>query len=140
MSCMDGNPYSVSVVLDSEFGPRLRELLKEGPIWVVANATNRAAAELLWAEFPGRNHLDRVTIFDALAGRSPAQMLIAQMGAIDLHHGAHSADPAYTVIRVLGCELDPLVQECLSDFGFNSFQRTAEGFEAVRPLPPPSGG
>jgi len=137
---MDGVPYSVSVVLDREFGSRALELLEAGSVWAVDSPTNRASAQKVWAEFPERNHLDGVTVFKAVAELDPAQMLIDEMQTIDLHHGVYSADPPYTVIRVIGCELRPEVREALAQFGFDSFNRTSEGFQATRPLPAPLGG
>jgi hypothetical protein len=132
-----GVPYSVSVVLDRTFGPRLRELLEAGPVWAVDSPANRDSAKRLWEEFPSRDHLDGVTIFMTGKDYSPAQMLIGQMETIDLHHGVYSADPPYTTIRIFGSELTIEVRETLAEFGFDSFKITDEGFDAVRPLPPP---
>ncbi len=134
---MSQKPYAVSVVVDREFGLRLREILPAGPIWVVDTPANREAAQKLWAEFPGHNHLTGITLFDFGATSTPAEILIGNMGTIDLHHGEYSADPPYTVIRVIGCTLEPEVQASLIEFGFDSFVPTADGFGATRPLPPP---
>jgi hypothetical protein len=38
-------PYSVSVVLDRDFGERIRELLEAGPVWVVDSALNQTSAQ-----------------------------------------------------------------------------------------------
>jgi hypothetical protein len=132
-------PYSVSVVLDRDFGERIRELLEAGPVWVVDSAPNQTSAQGIWATFPERDHLDGVTIFKASADRDPAQVLVDEMDTIDMHHGMYSANPAYTVMHVIGCELGPEVQKKLAEFGFDSFTRTSEGFEASRPLPSPLG-
>jgi hypothetical protein len=136
-SSMSTAPYSVFVVLDREFGPRLRQLLELGPIWVVDSAANRDSAQKLWTEFPARNHLNGVTLFKTAPDCSPAQFLIDEMETIDLHHGVNSADPPYTVISVIGCDLNPEIHAVLASFGFNSFNRTEEGFEATRPKPLP---
>ena len=136
LSSMSSDPYSVSIVLDREFGPRLRELLKIGPVWAVDTPANRETAQVLWKENPSRNHLDGITVFKAASDRSLSQMLIDEMETIDMHHGVYSADPAYTIIRVVGCELNPEIQQNLSKYGFDFFNRTADGFEARRPFPP----
>jgi hypothetical protein len=130
--------YSVSVVLDRHFGQRVRDLLEAGPVWIVDSPANRDSAEKLWAEFPERDHLNGVTLFKAPADQDSARVLIEEMQTIDMHHGVYSANPAYTVIRVIGCELKPEVQEELAQFGFDSFNRTSVGFEASRPLPLPA--
>lgn len=129
--------YSVSVVVDRDYGPKIRELLETGPVWIIDSPANQQFAQRLWAEFPDRTHLDGVTVFKAPEHRSPEQLFVDQLGTIDLHHGEYSADPAYTVIRVFGCNLTPDVREALASFGFDSFSALDEGFEAVRPLPLP---
>ena len=129
-------PYAVSIVLDREFGSRLRGVLEFGPIWVVDSSTNREAAQKLWAELPDFNHLTGITVFKA-GTSTPAETLIGEIATIDLHHGEYSADPPYTAIRVFGCEPEPEVRNALAEFGFDSFKPTVDGFEAVRPLPPP---
>ena len=135
---MCGIPYSISVVLDPEFGAQVRELLEAGPVWVTDSPTNRDAAQKIWAESPKRNHLDGVTVFKSATG-NPAQMLTDQMENIDRHHGVYSAEPAFTVMRVIGCELEHRVQATLAEFGFNVFHGGNGGFEAIRPLPAPLG-
>jgi hypothetical protein len=137
---MGSDRYSVSIVLDRNFGQRLRELLKTGPVWAVDSPTNRDCAQKLWAEFPARDHLDGVTIFKCAEGGSPEQVFINHMGIIDDHHGVHSANPPYTAISVFGSGLTPDVRQVLGSFGFDSFTATNDGFEAIRPLPPPLGG
>ena len=131
---MSRYPYSVAVVLDREFGPRINELLEVGPVWIIDSSINRDSAQKIWAEFPERNHLNGVTIFTA-PELDPSQTFIYEMPTIDLHHGMYSADPAYTVVRVFGCTLKPEVQESLAEFGFDSFECTDEGFNATRRLP-----
>jgi hypothetical protein len=131
------DPYSVSIVLDrSNELSLLRDLSNAGPVWIVDTPTNQASAQNLWAEFPTRNHLDGITVFDTSADRAPEQMLMDQMDTIDLHHGVYSADPPYTAIRVIGSKLTPEGRQFLETFGFDSFTLTDEGFIAVRPLPP----
>ena len=130
-------PYSVSIVLDREFGARISELLESGPVWVVDSPINRDSAQKLWAEFPSRNHLDGASIFKAALDASPAQTLFNNMETINLHHGVYSANPAYTAVNVIGCNLTSEIQEFLAAFGFNSFKRTNHGFQATRSLPPP---
>jgi hypothetical protein len=128
-------PYSVSVVLDREFGERIYELMKMGPVWAVDSIANRETAQKIWNESPSRDHLNGVTVFDAPTDHAPEQLLIGEMDTIDLHHGVYSADPAYSVLHVAGCGLSPSVQEKLSEFGFDSFIQTPLGFEATRPVP-----
>lgn len=41
---------SVAIVLDEEYGQRLRSLLPEHRLWVVHSPTNRVVVEALWRE------------------------------------------------------------------------------------------
>jgi hypothetical protein len=134
--------YRVFVVLDREYGDRLSELAQTGPVWIVDTPLNRTAAQKTWAVDPNRSHLDGVTTFKTGDDSSPEESLINELDTIDLHHGTYSADPPYTVLEVIGAEMSETVKTGLSEFGFNEFQATADGFRAVRPLPsaPPSDG
>jgi hypothetical protein len=108
-------------------------------VWVVDSPTNRASAEKVWAEYRERSYLDGLTVFKVIAERGPVEMLIEEMEAIDCTAVCISANPPYTVISVIGCELRPEVRGSLAGSAFNSFHRTSEGFEATRTLPPPLG-
>lgn len=136
LCCMASGVYSVSVVVDRDYGPEIRELLESGPVWVVNSPNNQESAQSLWKEHPNRTHLDGVTVFKAPEDRSPEQIFLDQIGTIDLHHGEYSADPAYTVIRCYGCKLTPEIRDALTELGFDSFKSLDEGFEVTRPSAP----
>ncbi len=127
--------YRIFVVLDRGYGKRVSELARTGPVWIVDTALNRVAAAEVWAAHPDRSHLDGVTTFKAGDGCSPEDTLVNHLDTIDLHHGSYSADPPYSVLEVIGVEVSERVKAELSQFGFNEFEATAEGFSAVRPLP-----
>ena len=63
--------------------------------------------------------------------------LIDEMGTIDERHGVYSANPPYTRVSVFGSGLTPEVRQVLASLGFDSFTITNDGFDAVRPPPPP---
>lgn len=127
-------PYSVCVVLDREYGTRLSVLLEVGPVWVIDSQTNREVALKIWEEFPTRDEMDGITVLKAANDRTLEEVLINEFGTIDLHHGPYSADPPYTVIRVIGTSLTEKIKGALSEYGFDSFDIANDGFHAVRPL------
>jgi hypothetical protein len=127
--------YRVYVVLDREYGDRLSKLAADGPVWIVDTPTNRAVAQKIWTADPNRSHLDGVTTFKTADASSPETALIEQLDTIDLHHGTYSANPPYTVLEIIGATISERIQTELSQFGFDQFQGTAEGFCAVRQLP-----
>jgi hypothetical protein len=127
--------YRVFVVVDREYGERLSELGRTGPVWIVDTPSNRAAAQKLWAAHPEGSHLDGITTFKTSDNSSPEEILINELNTIDLHHGPYSADPPYTVLEVIGAAISERVKTELSHFGFDEFQATLQGFRAARPLP-----
>jgi hypothetical protein len=125
--------YCVFVVVDKQYGERLRELVRTGPVWVVDTPTNRSAAEKLWAERPDASHLEGVTIYKSSA-TSPEDALLEELDTIDLHHGAYSADPPYTILEAIGASATEKVKAELAHYGFNQIFPTSAGFRAIRPL------
>jgi hypothetical protein len=127
--------YRVFVVVDPQYGERLPELAQRGPVWIVDTPANRVAAQQLWAANPNRCHLDGVTKFKFGEGRSFEDILIDELDTIDLHHGTYSADPPYTVLEVIGAAISVRLKAKLSQYGFDEFQETSEGFRAMRSMP-----
>jgi hypothetical protein len=125
----------VSIVLDREYGQRLVELAETGPVWIVDTPENRTVAQEIWASHPNRSHLEGVTTFKVSDGTSSEDMLIHELDTIDLHHGAYSANPPYTVLDVIGTAITARLKAELEEFGFDDFQERPNGFRAVRPIP-----
>lgn len=126
--------YRVFIVVDTDYGEHLHELAQSGPVWIVGTSVNREAVQKVWAERSGVSHLEGVTTFDSSA-KPPEDALIGVLDAVDLHHGIYSADPPYTALEVIGASATDKVKAEMAEYGFNSFQTTATGFRAVRPLP-----
>lgn len=131
---MRDTPYLVCVVLDREYGTRLSGLLEVGPVWAIDSQTNREIAQIIWEESPTRDEMDGITIFKALSDGTPEEILINELGTIDLHHGPYSTDSPYTVIRVIGTFPTERIEEALSEYGFDSFHVADDGFHATRSL------
>ena len=132
---MPSNPYCVFVVVDREYGARLAELALKGPVWIVDTLANHAAAQKLWSEYPGRSIWKASLLSNPPMVAPPKIVFFSILDTIDLHHGVYSADPPYTVLGIVGTPVSDRVRAELSEFGFNEFHGTDEGFRAVRPLP-----
>jgi hypothetical protein len=127
-------PYRVFVVVDRDYGQRLAALAQIGPVWIVDTPANRTVAQQIWAAAPNRSHLEGITTFKVPEDDSPEDILIYELGTIDLHHGSYSANPPYTVLDVIGTAITARLKAELAQFGFNEFQETLQGFCAVRPI------
>src|ERR1700722_2303708 len=128
-------PYRVFVVLDRDYGQRLTELVRTGPVWIVETPTNFTVAQQIWDASPNRSHLEGVTTFKFPEGSSCEDILINELDTIDLHHGTYSANPPYTIIEVIGTGISDRVKSSFTEFGFDQFVPTPQGFRAIRPLP-----
>ncbi|HTS12932.1 MAG TPA: hypothetical protein VMH00_12500 [Candidatus Limnocylindrales bacterium] len=122
----------VCVVVDRNFGERLAGLPRGVPVWIVDTPSNKPVAQRLWKERPDENHLTGITTFDDMEASSPEELLIAKLDSIDLHHGAHSADPPYAVLEVLGTRLTDRAKHALAAYGFDEFHEDPSGFRAMR--------
>jgi hypothetical protein len=128
-------PYKVYVVVEREFGEQLAKLPPEAPIWIVNTPPNRAVAERLWKERNQQGHLEGITTFNDSKASSAEDLLVSELNTIDLHQGAYSASPPYTILEVLGAPLSDRIKTELSGYGFDEFHPTSAGFCAVRPVP-----
>ena len=126
------NPYKVYVVVDRNFGERLVELPPSVPVWIVDTPSNKPVAQRLWKERPNETHLTGITTFNDMESSSPEELLIEELDSIDLHHGAHSADPPYTVLEILGTRLTDRAKDALAVWGFAEFHEHSTGFTAYR--------
>jgi hypothetical protein len=125
-------PSQVSVVVDPEFGFRLAQQVRRGPVWIVDTPTNRSAFEKHWAEHQGESHLEGVTSFSGMPNASSEDLLINELDVIDLHHGPLSSDPPYSVLEVLGTSLTPRIEDALREYEFVTFEPILDGFRASR--------
>jgi hypothetical protein len=128
-------PYKVYVVVDPAFGERLTTLPAGVPVWIVDTPANTPVAHRLWRERKQDNHLTGITTFRIKGGASPAENLLRELPAIDLHHGPESAKPPYTEFEVFGTPLTAEVRLALVEYGFEEFSALADGFQAHRQAP-----
>lgn len=129
------SPYTAIVVVDREFGERLKTLQSEVPVWIIDTPVNTPVARLLWNERPERTDLDGITTFQAPKSASSEEVLLSILDTVHLHHGQYSADPPYTVVEILGASPTEKVRSELGKHGFDAFEPTPAGFRATRPLP-----
>jgi hypothetical protein len=128
-------PYRVFVVVDRNYGEPLAALAQTGPVWIVDTPANRTVAQRIREADASSSHLKGITTFKAPEVASSEDILINELDSIDLHHGAYSANPPYTILDVIGTAITAKLKAELAQFGFNEFQETPQGFCAVRPIP-----
>jgi hypothetical protein len=117
----------VRVIVDPEFGERLAALSQDSPIWIVQSAVNTPVVQRLWQEKVGE-----LTSFVASKERDAESDLIQILGTVDLHHGEHSSDPAYTHIEVIGSLPSEPIRTELEALGLQIISSNHEGFLAAK--------
>jgi len=120
---------TVAVVVDRNFGDRAITLAERIPVWVVTSETNRPVVEALWARHKANPSDCSVTIFNRNAKHSSEDILLTELGTIDLHH------PSWSVMEVYGVARTPLLTKTLQEFGVTDYEDWADGFVASRSEP-----
>ena len=123
---------SVLVILDPNYGERLRKVWPGRPVWIVMTSINEPTVRSLWASHPDDDHLSGITGFRFDVDATPQKSLLDNLTMIDLHHGLHSSRPPYTALEVSGARLTTEVREALSKLGFKKYLENADGFIAPR--------
>src|SRR5215470_5912431 len=119
----------ISFVVDREYGSRLESLVPSGSVWIVDTDTNRKAALEYWLS--DRRHAPAVlTTFKSLPTDSGLEMCRNLLPMLDLHHGEYAE--GYSVLDVIGVELNEELRVALEALGFSKFESIAEGFRASR--------
>jgi hypothetical protein len=125
---------TLHVILDPNFGERLRGIESE-PVWIIMSPANDPVVRSRWAATPEPDHLAGVTGFKWQEGRTAEDRFLEEMDTIDLHHGPYSTKLPYTVLDVIGVQLNATIREVLMDNGgFSEFIENSQGFTAKRSI------
>jgi hypothetical protein len=120
---------SVLVIVDPNYGERLRLVWPGQPIWIAMSSANEPTVRSLWASYRDGDHLGGIT---GDADVPPENSLLDNLNMIDLHHGLYSSKDPYTVLDVRGARLTIDVRDALSKLGFEKFSENTDGFTARR--------
>jgi hypothetical protein len=125
-------PSEVVVVLDPNFGERLRELWKRQPIWIAMSPANAPVVQALRAAAPNTDYRSGITGFPHSDSRAAAERFLDMLSDIELHHGPYSTSTPYTRLKVIGAHLTPAIRAALCDLGFLRLRQDPNGFTATR--------
>ena len=134
MNCATDPAQRLLVILDAEFGDRLRQAWHGQSVWIVMSPINEPVIRSLWATHSKQDHLTGITGLQFDNNVATEDRFVAELGTIDLHHGPYSTKSPYTILDVIGARLRGDIREALSEFGFTDFAENAEGFSAERSL------
>lgn len=132
MTSSADSPSRVLVILDREFGQRLRAVWPEPAIWIELSPVNQPVVHALWKNTSEPTHLIGITGLPFQPSIGPEERFLAELDMIDLHHGACSTNTPYIEITVLGCRLTNRIRTALAELGFDDFEEQDLGFVARR--------
>ena len=137
---MTKDPYTVHLVLDPDYGERLRSLPEGEPVWLVDSEVNRHVSQVLRRERVAEDHLVSYTTFKQGTADSPEECLLGVMSELDLHHGEMSHEPPYSVGNVIGVAWSDKIARELAEYGFEKHDLTSEGFVTRKGIGQPDTG
>ncbi len=117
----------VLLVLNPNFGTRLKDVDKMTPIWVVRSPENEE-------NWDPREHAPGSAIFNA-SGPNLNETLLSVLPDVDLHFGAYSSSEPYARIQVEGLTLTEKLARSLAALGF-SIESRGSGVATARRSPP----
>ena len=134
---MIDKPYKVHIVVDLDYGNRIRDLPLNEPAWIIDSDINRPVVEAIWQEGKQQDYLVGITIFQGAASDSQEDCLIAELETIELHHGSQSHDPPYSILDVIGIHWSERIKEAFANYGFTSHTSTKNGFIVEKEMSQP---
>lgn len=130
---MTAAPSIVHVIVDPEYGERLRELPEGEAAWVADTLTNNLVIKSIRATRsvePNPGYLAGITSFEVPADKASEDWLLGVLAPVEDHHGEYSQTPPYSSLRVIGTVLTPRIRERLESYDFVKFDDFPEGFIA----------
>jgi len=129
---MNSPEKEVTIVLSSEFAPRLADLALSCYVWVLRTPETERAAHEIWKEHPPQEDtppMPGITLF--LGTGNPEKDLLSIIDTVELHHGIAGGEiPAANSIRVLGGAPTEAVRAAFNSLGFTSLVPIPDGFVA----------
>jgi len=124
--------YIVAIIVDPEFGERVREVLQRMPVWLVDSEVNRRVAEAIW-EGHRADHTQPggLTTFRADPARPPDEQCAAILRSIAGHHDEYSHHPGYSGVEVFGAAPTPALVRALAEYRLTAVRAFPGGFAAT---------
>ena len=128
----------VIAILEPNFGNKLDTMTQVAPVWIIDTTANNPAIQRLRQERqqPDHTKIGAITSFSAQEPEARTSNLLDIIADLEIHHGQANGPvvefPDGFVLRVIGAELSPDGSNALRDFGFTSFEKHPDGFEAKK--------
>ncbi len=132
MNSLNSDAESVVVIVDPDFGEKLKIIPAGRPVWITMSFANDQIVRSLWEIRGSGDHLTGITGFRFDGEISAEDRFLAELDAIDLHHGPYSSTSPCAEIAVMGARLSAEIRTDPSNLGFMDFREAADCFAARR--------
>ena len=122
-------PSIVNVIVDPDYGERLRDVPGDEAAWVADTFTNHPVIQSIWSTH-SVGALVGITSFQVPADKTPEDWLLGVLDSVEVHHSEYSQTPPYSILRVIGTALTPRIRVQLESYHFVKFEDLPEGFVA----------
>jgi hypothetical protein len=122
----------VYLIVDADYGDRLRGLPANVPAWIADTPTNHPIIQNFWSARPAPAGGAGLTSFKVAPDKTPEDWLLGIMDALELHHGEYSQTPPYSELRVIGTSLTPRLRAEFDENGFARYEDSPDGFIAYK--------
>lgn len=131
------NPsHKISLIVDRQFGSRIREVATTTIAWVVESPTNNRFIGAFWDDQrAGRLKVmgdAGVTSFEAKELETAEDTCERILFEIEDHHGYYATDTPWLEIDVVGAEGNTRLRRVAEQLGATSIERTKDGFTIRR--------
>ncbi len=107
----------VIIVVDRNFGTKLREIARGIPVWIVATETNTPAIREQWAMRLDDTQFNGITSFKDTPSLTPDLLTESMIEVIDLHH------PNLSTLEIIGTTSSAPLLRKLETLGFCLLKR-----------------
>lgn len=123
--------YVVALIVDPNFGSRIRDVASRFDTWVVPSAQNRPIVEELWADAQ-RGCTHQITLWSEPKDLASEETWLSIMHDVELHHGEYSHDPPVSALEIIGTQRSAVADRALKKYGYHSTAPSTLGFTARR--------
>lgn len=125
-------PHKIAVVMETQFGESLIDLVTNMYTWIVDSTDNRKSLKVI-PESDWHDPDNGVTFFKVDTKKFVEQQFIETMSSIDENYGPFSVVATWSVLEVYGVTPTFLISEVLkSEYGVIHIEATPQGFIASR--------
>lgn len=122
--------FRVALILDKNYGDKLKKLCVDMPVWVVNSPENDCIINALRTDCSCQNL--QATTFPLKEGEPRFHACERIIESLDQHYNEYAEDGGYLELEVIGVALNEVSMLPFFEVGFTKFSQTDAGFIAYK--------